>query len=58
MSQGKINMSDVTLRLELIAAKAKQLATDNERGKLWPGELIRGLGELAHPHRVGTELGD
>lgn len=51
-------MSDVTLRLELIAAKAKQLATDNERGKLWPGELIRGLGELAHPHRVGTELGD
>jgi hypothetical protein len=40
-------MDDTTLRLELIAAKAKQLATDSERGKLWPGDLSRGLREIA-----------
>lgn len=37
---------DTTLRLELVAAKAKQLAEDNKRGKLWPGDLERGLQEL------------
>lgn len=40
-------MSDtVTMRLELIAAKARQLATDVKYGKLWPGDLSRGLSEI------------
>jgi hypothetical protein len=39
--------SDTTLRLELIAAKAKQLAVDLEHGKLWPGDLSRGLQEIS-----------
>ena len=32
--------------LELLAAKAKQLAEDYKNGRLWEGELSRGLGEL------------
>lgn len=32
--------------LALIAAKAQQLATDYRNGKLWPGDLSRGLGEI------------
>ncbi len=39
-------MSDVTMRLELIAAKAKQLASDEENGRLWEGDLSRGLSDL------------
>ena len=33
-------------RLELIAAKAKQLAEDLKHGKLWPGDLAKGAGEI------------
>ncbi len=33
-------------RLELIAAKARQLADDYKAGSLWPGDLARGLGEI------------
>lgn len=36
----------VSMRLELIAAKAKMLAYEYKNGKLWPGDLERGLGEL------------
>lgn len=32
--------------LELLAAKAKQLAEDYKRGRLWEGDLSRGLREL------------
>jgi hypothetical protein len=40
-------MSESTvLRLELIAAKAKILAEDQKKGKLWPGQLGRGLQEI------------
>jgi len=34
------------LYLELVAAKAKQLATDLKSGRLWPGDLNRGLSEI------------
>ncbi len=33
-------------RLELIAAKAKQLAEDMKHGRLWPGDLSKGISEL------------
>jgi hypothetical protein len=36
----------VALYLELIAAKAKQLAEDYKRARLWDGDLQRGLGEI------------
>ena len=36
----------VSVRLELIAAKAKQLASDVKNGKLWEGELSQGIGEI------------
>lgn len=41
-----MNHTDVALRLELIAAKAKQLAEDVKAGKLWPGQLTAGLREV------------
>lgn len=51
-----MNRENVQLRLELIAAKAKQLAADVKNGKLWPGDLSAGLHDiheqLAH---VGQE---
>ncbi len=34
------------LYLELVAAKAKQLAHDVKNGKLWPGDLNKGLSEI------------
>lgn len=37
----------VILKLELIAAKAAQLASDYKNDRLWEGELQRGLGEIA-----------
>jgi len=36
----------VGLRLDLIAAKARQLSDDYQRGKLWDGDLQRGLSEI------------
>jgi hypothetical protein len=36
----------VSVYLELAAAKAKALAEDYKRGRLWPGDLERGLGEI------------
>lgn len=33
-------------RLDLIAAKARQLADDYKGGNLWPGDLARGLNEI------------
>ena len=36
----------VDTRLELIAAKAKQMAEDHKAGRMWPGDLARGLREL------------
>lgn len=35
-----------TTRLELIAAKARQLAEDHKANRMWPGDLYRGLREL------------
>jgi hypothetical protein len=37
----------IAIRLELIAAKAKVLASDYKNGKLWEGDLNRGLGEIS-----------
>jgi hypothetical protein len=37
---------DAALRLQLVSAKARQLAQDLERGRLWDGELARGLREI------------
>lgn len=34
------------MRLDVIAAKAKQLAYDCRYGKLWEGDLARGLSEM------------
>lgn len=34
------------VRLNLIAAKATQLAHDVEHGKLWPGQLYEGLRDM------------
>lgn len=39
------NESDV-MRLQLIAAKAKQLASDLEGNRLWAGQLDEGLSEI------------
>lgn len=39
-------MSDLSIRLDLIAAKARQLSEDVERGRLWPGELSKGLADI------------
>jgi hypothetical protein len=36
----------IAARLDLIAAKAKQLALDYRNGRLWEGDLDRGLGEI------------
>jgi hypothetical protein len=33
--------------LRIIAAKAEQLAQDVERGKLWDGDLSKGLAEIS-----------
>lgn len=36
----------VDVRLDLIAAKAKQLAEDYRKNRLWPGDLTKGLNEI------------
>lgn len=36
----------IAVRLELAAAKAKQLALDYRNGKLWDGDLDRGKSEI------------
>ena len=38
--------ASVILRLDLIAAKARQLSSDVQNNKLWPGQLASGLGEI------------
>lgn len=40
------NKEIIIARLELIAAKAKILVNDYRFGKLWDGDLSRGLEEL------------
>lgn len=40
------NKDIVVTRLELVAAKAKQLAEDAKIGSLWDGDLQRGVGEM------------
>ena len=41
------NPPEAVTHLELIAAKAKQLAEDCKHGRLWDGDLRNGLGEIA-----------
>lgn len=38
--------SEAAMRLEVVAAKAAQLAHDLRAGALWPGELSEGLGDI------------
>lgn len=46
------------LYLELVAAKAKQLAHDLKNGKLWDGDLGRGVDELFETlHNVDARKG-
>lgn len=40
------NKDENVMRLQLIAAKAKQLASDVEHGRLWEGDLTQGLDEI------------
>ena len=40
------------MRVELIAAKAKQLAHDVKNGRLWEGELSSGLGEISQQLQI------
>lgn len=40
--------------LELAAAKAKQLAEDFKRGRLWPGDLEHGIGEVQEALRKAS----
>lgn len=40
------------VRLELIAAKARQLAEDHKHGRLWPNDLNKGLSELEEQIRL------
>jgi len=48
----------ITARLDLIAAKAKVLVHDYRQGKLWDGDLRRGLEELKREiDRVCNESG-
>jgi hypothetical protein len=35
------------LALKLVAAKAQKLAHDLEKGRLWDGDLSRGIAEIA-----------
>lgn len=37
----------VVVRLKLIASKANQLALDLERGRLWEGDLSKGINEIS-----------
>lgn len=40
-------MSDqAVIYMYLVAAKAAQLAQDMKTGKLWPGDLSSGIGEI------------
>lgn len=41
-----MNSEMVAMRLELVSAKAKQLAEDTKRGRLWEGDLQRGISEI------------
>ena len=41
-----MNRELIATRLELIATKAKVLAADFKNGKLWEGELNKGIGEI------------
>lgn len=38
--------SEAAMRLEVVAAKAAQLAHDLRAGALWPGELSNGLSDI------------
>lgn len=38
--------STVLLALKLVAAKAAKLADDLEKGRLWEGDLQRGIAEI------------
>jgi len=51
-------MKDDTIaaRLEIIAAKARILASNYKGGALWPGDLSRGLDEIeAEMNRIRSE---
>jgi hypothetical protein len=51
-----MDREQVAMRLEVIAAKAKQLAYDVKAGKLWDGDLGRGLGEIGEQLRAVSLL--
>jgi hypothetical protein len=59
VSSGKEMMTmneSIAVRLDLIAAKAKQLALDYRQGKLWEGDLDRGKGEISEQlHNIPSE---
>ena len=40
------NTETISLRLDLISAKAKQLSNDVKEHKLWEGQLSKGLSEI------------
>jgi hypothetical protein len=40
------NREMVAMRLDLIAAKAKQMSEDVKHGRLWEGDLSRGLADI------------
>ena len=46
----------IAMRLELIAAKATQLAHDVKNGRLWPGELGSGLAEIGEQLHAAGQL--
>jgi len=41
-------------RLDLVAAKAKQLADDLRRGRLWEGDLDRGISEIIEQAKLAS----
>lgn len=51
-----MNRDLIVARLEMVAAKAKQLALDLSAGRLWPGQLQDGLADIAEQVKLaGTE---
>lgn len=54
-----MSQNDVTAsRLDLIAAQAAVLASDYRNGKLWPGQLEQGLGEIGKQIAMLPSRGD
>jgi hypothetical protein len=53
-----MSTQSAAMYLDVVAAKAKQLADDARKGRLWPGDMAMGISECMKQLEAASREGD